>query len=586
MLRRFLPVAFLLFFCSSLTGAFAAERSFDQVIDQSVKPVADWAGKIIFFSVPINGQSVPIVLLLLATTAILLTFAFFFINIRGFALAIKTVMGRYDNPDAPGQISHFQALSAALSATVGLGNIAGVAIAIGLGGPGATFWMIVLGVFGMTTKFCECTLGVRYRVVDNKGRTRGGPMYYLSQGFKERGLGWLGVPLAVIFAIMTVGGAFGAGNMFQVNQATSQFVDTFGVLQDQKWLVGLGMAIIVGLVILGGIRSIAKVAATIVPAMCILYVLAAVVVVLLNADKVPAAFATILSGAFSPQAIGGGIIGVMIQGIKRAAFSNEAGLGSAPIAHSAVKTDQPASEGLVALLEPFIDTVVVCTMTALVIITTGMWKVNATAGGEINGAPAACELYSSPDSSSTAIRVLDEGTYLRVMGSEEEVVNGSTNAWSKVLLVDVESVGMADREADGWVRADAVEERGGTAGGIWLTSQSFSSVISWFPFLLTIAVILFAFSTMISWSYYGEQGLLYIFGDNKVVTVIYRVLFCALAVIGAGATLTNILNLSDAMIFAMVFPNLIALYVLLPVVKQELRKYVAHAEAIDKQRKG
>ncbi|MEM0896766.1 MAG: alanine/glycine:cation symporter family protein, partial [Verrucomicrobiota bacterium] len=531
----------------------------DERIDGIVSPVSDVANKIIFFSFKIKDQGLPLVLILLGGTAVFLTIYFKFINLRAFGVALRTVRGRYTPADAPGQITHFQALTAALSATVGLGNIAGVAIAIGLGGPGATFWMILMGIFGMSTKFCECTLGVRYREIDSNGNVHGGAMYYLSKGLAEKGLGGLGAVLAGFFAVMTIGGAFGAGNMYQMNQSYAQFSETFGVLENQGWAFGLIVAVVVGFVIIGGIVWIARVTSFLVPFMCGIYLLAAFSIVVTNLSAVPAAFGVIVTSAFSPEAVGGGIIGVLIQGIKRAAFSNEAGLGSAPIAHSAVKTDKPASEGLVALLEPFVDTVVVCTMTALVIVITGTWKVNGEVGE--NGAvlvagPAAAEV----------LQPLEAGQLLREIDNEEK--EGVT--WKKVRLLEEQAE--VETDVEGWVKEDSVEG----IGGIAVTSMAFERVFSWFPYLLSVAVLLFAFSTMISWSYYGEKGVAYIFGiENKIPVLIYKLFFCGFAVIGAAASLGSILALSDAMVFAMVFPNLIGLYFLLPVVKEELQKFMA-----------
>ncbi len=475
--------------------AEVTEQSLDDKINAAVEPVTSVIVNIVFYSIPIAGQSVPLVLIWLLIGAIVFTLYFRFINIRGFKLAVNIVRGRYSQPNEEGEVSHFQALTAALSGTVGLGNIAGVAVAISLGGPGATFWMIVAGLLGMSSKFVECTLGVAYRQVDENGVTYGGPMYYLSRGFAEKGMLGVGNVLAVFFATVCIGGSLGGGNMFQINQAYSQFVDVTG--GDASWWVGKGwlfgllVAIVVGVVIIGGIRSIAKTTAKIVPFMCGIYVLAAIVILLVNFTQIPSAIGQIIGGAFSGSAVAGGVIGVLIQGFKRAAFSNEAGIGSASIAHSAVRTENPASEGLVSLLEPFIDTVVVCTMTALVIIITGTWT-----------------------------------------GAEE-------------------------------------------LGGVGVTSAAFESVLPWFKFILAVAVILFAFSTMIAWSYYGEQCWVYLFGRSEKSKLIYKLIFCVFVVIGASMTLGNVIDFSDAMIFAMCFPNVIGLYFLMPRAKQELESYLA-----------
>lgn len=548
-------------------------RSLATRIDETVAPIAQLFDRIIFYGVPLtDGVILPIVLVLLGFTAIFLTVYFKFINLRGFGIALRTVRGKYTPPDAPGEITHFQALSAALSATVGLGNIGGVAVAIGLGGPGATFWMIVMGLCGMTTKFAECTLGVKYRKIMKNGTVKGGGMYYLRDGLREIGLGKLGSFLAVLFAIFVIGGAFGAGNMYQANQAFSQLSSTFPVLgggspeSDAPVYFGIAMSVLVGLVIIGGIVWIARVTALLVPFMCGMYMLAALVIIFGNLSELPGAFGLIISSAFSNEAVSGGIVGVLIQGIRRAAFSNEAGLGSAPIAHSAVKTNEPASEGFVALLEPFVDTVVVCTMTALVIIITGAWQVTA----QVN--PSGADLFASPESTEV-VRRLDPGQFIHT--------RKSTADHTEVIgLVTMD--GEENEKLVAWVAKSSITGR----TGVPVTSMAFASVISWFPLLLSVAVFLFAFSTMISWSYYGQQGVMYLFsflGEDKlhIPVTIYKVVFCLLIIVGTSASLGNILMLSDAMIFAMVIPNLIGIYLLLPVIKRETTHFLAHVKATD-----
>lgn len=444
----------------------------------------------------IELQFLPIVIILLIVGALFFTLFYRFINLRMFGLALNVVRGKYEDPHEKqeGEVTHFQALSAALSGTVGLGNIAGVAIAISIGGAGATFWMIICGLLGMSTKFVECTLGVKYRRINEKGVVSGGPMYYLSEGLSKRGLGGLGKIFAIFFSIMTIGGSFGGGNMFQVNQAFKQFQLVTGgedsFITGNAWLFGLVMAILIAIVIIGGIRSIAKVTDKIVPFMCGIYVLAALIIIGMNLGEVPRVFGEIFAGAFAPTAVAGGLIGVLIQGFRRAAFSNEAGVGSAPIAHAAVKTKHPASEGIVALLEPFIDTVVVCTMTALVIIITNN--------------------HLDPNASD----------------------------------------------------------------GVQLTSAAFTSAIPFFNYVLAVAVILFAFSTMVTWSYYGLKAWTFLFGDNKVTDTAYKILFCIMVIIGSAATLTAVTDFSDAMIFAMSVPNIIGLVILRKEVQEELTKYL------------
>ncbi|WP_255345319.1 sodium:alanine symporter family protein [Pontibacter sp. BAB1700] len=362
---------------SGSAQAQAPSTTIDEKIEAAVAPTAQFISDIIFYEVQVAGTGIPLILVWLLAGALFFTVYLGFVNIRGFKYALDIVRGKYNQPGAPGEVSHFQALTAAVSGTVGLGNIAGVAIAISLGGPGATFWMIMAGLFGMSTKFVSCTLGVKYRDVHADGTVSGGPMHYLKKGLQERGMTGLGKFLAAFFAVMCIGGALGAGNMFQINQATQQFISVTGGAEasffggGNSWMFGLIMAVLVGLVILGGMKSIARVTEKVVPLMCGVYIVAAIIVLLVNFTLIPAAFVAIFEGAFTTTAIGGGVVGVMIQGLRRGIFSNEAGIGSASIAHSAVKTNMPVTEGFVASLEPFIDTVVVCTMTALVIVVTG-----------------------------------------------------------------------------------------------------------------------------------------------------------------------------------------------------------------------
>lgn len=575
-LARLLSLSLALLFlaappASAAEAAEAAEaapdpgKSLAARIDETVAPVAKLFDKLVFFGFEVaDGVTLPLVLVLLAFTAVFLTVYFRFINLRGFGVALRTAKGKYTPHDAPGEITHFQALSAALSATVGLGNIGGVAVAVGVGGPGATFWMILMGLCGMTTKFAECTLGVKYRRIMKNGTVKGGGMYYLSEGLREKGLGGLGKVLALVFALFVIGGAFGAGNMFQANQAFSQMGNTFPVLKgaggDGAVWFGAGMAVLVGLVILGGIVSIARVTSFLVPFMCGMYVIASLIIILGNLGALPAAFATIVGSAFSNEAVTGGIIGVLIQGVRRAAFSNEAGLGSAPIAHSAVKTNEPASEGYVALLEPFVDTVVVCTMSALVLVITGTWQISA----EVN--PGGADLVTAPGATEV-VRKLEPGQFLHTRkagGDHIEVIGLVNGAFQET------------EKTTGWVAKSAVTSK----TGVPVTSLAFASVLSWFPVVLSLAVFLFAFSTMISWSYYGQQGVMYLFsfvGEERIhlPVIAYKIVFCLLIIVGTSASLDNILMLSDAMVFAMVVPNLIGLYLLLPVIKGETDRFLA-----------
>jgi len=434
-------------------------------------------------------KGVPFIVVWLIAGAAFFTIRMGFINIRGFKHSLQLASGRYDDPDAPGRITHFQALTTAVSATVGLGNIAGVAIAISMGGAGATFWMILAGLLGMSSKFVECTLGVKYRFIDKEGRIFGGPMNYLRYGLEKKNLKGFGKFLAMFFAILAIGASFGGGNMFQANQSFKILAEQIPVLQGNGFMFGVFLSVLVGIVIIGGISSIAKVTDKVVPFMAGTYVLGALIVIGVNIENIGIAFSAIIDGAFSPSALKGGFIGVLIVGFRRAAFSNEAGVGSAAIAHSAAKTNHPPSEGFVALLEPFIDTVVVCTLTALVLIFTGMHE-----------------------------------------------VEGLT--------------------------------------GVQLTTSAFGSVVSWFPYVLSAAVFLFAFSTMISWSYYGMRAWSYVFGRSKTNEIVYKVVFLVFIIVGASISLGAVLDFSDMMILAMSFPNIIGLIILSGEVREDLREYM------------
>ena len=472
------------------------------------------------------GGAVPLAVLWLVIGAVFFTVRMGFINFRGFKHAILVTAGKYDskNSEEKGEVSHFQALTAALSATVGLGNIAGVAIAIATGGPGAAFWMIVAGFLGMSSKFVECTLGQKYREVRPDGRVMGGAMFYLSKGLAEMGFSGFGKVLAVVFAVLCIGGSFGGGCAFQVNQSLDAVAETIPGLQNHRWIYGLVMMIGVGIVIIGGIKSIARVAEKIVPLMCGVYVLAAAIIIGMNAGKVPEALMAIFAGAFSPQAAYGGLIGVLVIGFKRAAFSNEAGVGSAAIAHSAAKTEYPVREGIVALLEPFIDTIVVCTMTALVIIISGAYAV---------------DFEPDPKDASKTVPVR---LALQVAGEE-----------------------IAEEDAAAMLATIPADK------GARLTSMAMDRQIPYFRFVLALAVALFAYSTMISWSYYGERCWAYLFGDNS--SMVYRVIFLAFVFLGSIVSATNVLEFGDLMILGMAFPNIIGLLMLSGGVAGDLKSY-------------
>lgn len=480
-----------------------AQSSFFSLLERLF---ADWVvspiERVIFFDLAFwddaTGDAIqlPIVVVWLVLGALYFTLRFQFVNVRGFRHGVDCVRGRYSEPGDTGEISHFQALSAALSATVGLGNIAGVAFAVGIGGPGAVFWMIMGGLIGMSSKFAECSLAQRYRTIDRDGHVTGGPMVYLKAGLAERGLGGLGRVLSVVFAVMCIGASFGGGNMFQSNQSFSLVQQEVPLLASGAGQIGFGLVLVVlvGLVIIGGIRRIGEVAAVLVPGMCALYMLCGVLILLTHATAVPAGMALIVTDAFSLDAGVGGLVGTLVQGFRRAAFSNEAGIGSAAIAHSAARTEEPIREGLVALLEPFIDTVVVCTTTALVIVVTGTWN---------------------------------------------------------------------DPEA---------------GQGIQMTATAFGTVFPWFPKVLTVIAVLFAFSTMISWSYYGERSWKHLFGSESILA--YQLIFLAFTF--AGVVFQNarvVLDFGDLMILGMAFPNIAGVVLLAPVVKADLDRYLASLAA-------
>ena len=475
-------------FASVQDSSLSLEKQIDSFFaDFIVQPLAS----LMFWEIPFVGF--PLIVAWLLFGALYFTVRMRFVNVRLFKHAINLVRGKYETKNQVGEVSHFQALTTALSATVGLGNIAGVAIAIGTGGPGATFWMILVGFLGMSSKFTECTLGQMYRKVRKDGTIMGGAMHYLSEGLKEKNLAGLGGFLAGLFCILCIGGSFGGGNAFQVVQSLDLIKTVIPTLAEYSWVYGIIMSTLVGVVIIGGIKSISRVASIIVPFMCGVYLIACIFILVSKFSLIPAAFALIFEQAFSPDAAFGGFLGVLIIGVKRAVFSNEAGIGSAAIAHSAAKVSNPVEEGSVALLEPFIDTIVVCTMTALVIIITGS--------------------YIAPSNA-------------------EFIANNQGGA---------------------------------------LTSAAMGSVIPWFPYILSIAVFLFAFSTMISWSYYGERCWVYLFGDKS--SLIYKILFLIFCFLGSIITATNILDFSDLMILGMAFPNILGLFILSGKVSKLLRNY-------------
>ena len=466
------------------------------VVNRDGSPVYDEDGK-----PKKRVVAVPFLVMLLILGGIFFTFWYRWITVRGFKHSIDVIRGKFDRPEDTGEISHFRALTSALSATVGLGNIAGVAIAIQLGGPGAVFWMMIAAIFGMGEKFCTCVLSQMYRKVNSDGSISGGAMYYVDLGLKQMGGYWkpIGKVLAVMYAVMIMGGAIGGGNMFQVNQTAEAFRSTFGIPESYNWLIGVTMAVLVGIVIIGGIKRIGAATSKIVPAMCGIYVIASLFIILTNITKVPETIGLIFTMAFSDNAFYGGIVGVFVWGIKRAAFSNEAGLGSAAIAHAAAKTDEPVREGIIGMIGPFIDTIIVCTMTALVVIITGAWN------------------------------------------------------------------------------DPSIVEAGQRNVGVALTTTAFKSVIGWFPYILTISIGLFAYSTMISWCYYGERGWVYLLdhfnGIGLKTVIIFRVIFVGCILFGAINTLADVLDFSDLLILSMAFPNIVGSIILAPRVLEKVRDY-------------
>ncbi len=478
-----------------------AHASFDEAVNNAVEPISKAVSAFIFASVTVGDVSIPLIVVWLVIGGLYFTVYLRFLPLRALRVAFDIVRGKHDDPDDKGEVSHFQALTTALSGTVGIGNIGGVAVAVTAGGPGAIFWMVLAGVLGMSSKLAECTLAVKYRKYNDDGTISGGPMYFLEYGLREKNLPKLGRSLGVFYAVAIIFGCVGGGNMFQSNQAYEQFVLVTGGdaswFADKAWLFGLILAICVGVVIIGGIQGIAKVTEKLVPGMALLYVATGLVILAMNADKLPGAIGMIIGGAFAPKAVAGGAIGALIQGFRRAAFSNEAGLGSAAIAHSAVKTDKPATEGLVAMLEPLIDTVIICTITGLVITTT---------------------VYSP----------------------------------------DMAEQGLA---------------------GVALTSAAFGSAFSAAEPILAVAVMLFAFSTAISWSYYGLKGFTYLFGEHPIAQKGFQFVFCGFTMLGCMVELNAVIDLSDAMIFILAIPNLAGMYLLAGVVRKEIEEFLDEVRA-------
>ena len=474
------------FLCS--TPLLAA--SLQSTVNEVFETINGAYAPILFWPVPII--QLPLILFIMVTGGIFFTFRYGFLNVRLFKHAIDVIKGDYDHPEHEGDISHFQALTSSLSATVGLGNIAGVAVAIGAGGPGAILWIWLVAFFGMSMKFSSCTFAQLYRMKDSKGGMLGGPMVYLREGLAAKGHLGLGKFLGAFFAVMTIMASFGGGNLFQANQ-------TFEIIKAQfpganPWFVGVILALLAGIVLLGGIKRIGKVTSKLVPLMCGFYILTCIIIIVMNIGRVPNMFLEIITEAWSPNAAFGGFLGVMIQGVKRASFSNEAGLGSAAIAHSAAKTDEPVREGVVAMIGPFIDTHLVCTMTALVILITG--------------------------------------------ANHDPEVQGK---------------------------------------GVEMTALAFSSLGSFVPYLLTVAICIFAYSTVISWSYYGERATEYLFGNtlgDKAIKI-YRSVYVAVIVLGPVLSIGHVVDFADLMLLSMAFPNILGMMYLHKQVKDKVTDYLA-----------
>ncbi|QIN29735.1 alanine/glycine:cation symporter family protein [Brevibacterium luteolum] len=478
-------------------AADQSSSSVDQFIDGLFAPFAEWLSFIVFFEIPLFGVGLPLIVVWLMVGAIFLTVFLRFQPITGLKHSLRVIRGKFTRKTDPGEVSSFQALATELSGTVGLGNIAGVAVAITIGGPGAALWIIIFGLLAMSMKMAEATLGVKYRQITGDGKTSGGPMYYLREGLAEVGWPRLGKFLAVFYALTTLIGVFGAGNLFQANQVAAIIVDSTGgdssFLADKLWLIGLVMALVAGFVIIGGIKKIAEWTSAITPAMAILYTACVLIILAMNITNIPHAFWLMIEGAFTGEGVAGGIVGVAIVGIQRALFSNVGGVGTAGMAHAAVKTDEPATEGFTAMWEPLVDSVIICTLTALAIITTGLYQADAG--------------------------------------------DGSTGA------------------------------------GVALTSQAFATVSAWFPYLLTVAVVLFGFSTVLSYAYYGQKALGYLTKNSVVAEKIFQFVWVAAVVVGSAVSLDSVVAFSDATLFLMAVPNLLGLYFLSKIVRMEIIRH-------------
>ena len=474
-------------------------ESVDATIQSILGPFSDWLNKVVFYAPSVGGVEIPLIVVWLMAGAIFLTVYFRFQPFTGLKYSYKVVQGRLTRKTDPGQVSSFQALATELSGTVGLGNIAGVAVAITIGGPGAVLWIIIFGFLAMTMKMVEATLGVKYREVDDKGEVIGGPMYYLRNGLREKGMPGFGSFLGYFYAIATLVGVFGAGNLFQANQVAMLVQNATGgeesFFAGRLWIIGLIMAILAGIVILGGISRIAQWTSAITPLMGVMYVACVLIILVINVQHLPGAVGAIFTGAFTGEGVTGGIVGVAIVGIQRALFSNVGGVGTAGMAHAAVKTRHPATEGFTALWEPFVDSVVVCTLTGLAITITGVYQ------GDASG------------------------------------------------------------------------------DGIVLTTEAFATVSSWFPIFVTVAAILFGFSTVLSYAYYGEVAIGFLTKKSRAAVRGFHIVWILAVVVGSAMTLESVVGISDATLFIMAFPNLLGIYFLARRTKKEIWTYRARVKA-------
>lgn len=464
-------------------------HSIDGAIQSVFGPVVDILEQAVFFAISIGGAEIPLIVVWLLFGGIFLTFWLRIRPIWDARLSFRIIRGQFARHSDPGQITSFQALATELSGTVGLGNIAGVAVAIGYGGPGATLWIIIAGLFGMALKMAETTLSQKFRVIHADGTVSGGPMYYLRDGLASLGRPGFGKVLGIIYAIGMMIASLGAGNVFQANQVAAQVVSVTGGADSpfygRGWLIGLILAVLAGIVVIGGIKSIARLTSRITPIMALIYIACVVTILITNAGEIPHAISTIFTGAFTGEGVAGGVLGIAVIGIQRAVFSNAAGTGTAGLAHAASKNTRPAEEGFVAVWEPFIDSVVICTMSSLAIVVTGVYK-------------------------------------------------------------------QTDAE------------------GVAMTTDAFRTVNDTFSALLTVCIALFAFSTVLAFAYYGRKAADYVFKHSKVAGLGYDLVYVAFIIIGASVSLDTVVRFSDAMLFVVTVPNLIGIYFLSKVLKEEI----------------